>query len=424
MVLVIATKAMPSAQFFSDYSDTGDLVVMLLILLAFSIIAIALLRSNEHLIHRLQQSEERFHAIYNSINDAIFIHDAQTGAIHDVNDGMLEMFGYSRREALLLDFSALCSGIPPSIQENPIEWIKKAAAQEPQHFEWQVKDKSGRLFWVDVNMKCAAIANQTQILVSMRDITERRRADEELFKFKLGIERSAEAVFMTDPQGVIVYVNPSFEKIYGYTQEDAIGHTPQILKSGVVPLEQYQQFWATLLNKDIVAGEIVNKTKGGRLIIIEGSNNPILDPADNIIGFLGVHRDITERKRAEEAMKQSEERYRTLFQQASDGIFYLSTDGKVLAINESFARMHGYGVEEMQGMSLQDLDTPENAQQIPERMRRIMAGEIIEFEAEHYTRTVTLFRWPCQRDWFLLAVNNSFRHFIEIFPSVKMRRKR
>ena len=97
-----------------------------------------------------------------------------------------------------------------------------------------------------------------------------------------------------------------------------------------------------------------------------------------------IEKALQDNKQAEESLLASEERYPSLFQQASDGIFYLSADGKVLAVNESFARMHGYSVEEMQGMNLQDLDTPENALAIPERMRRIMAGEAIEFETEHY----------------------------------------
>ncbi|HEY4580874.1 MAG TPA: GAF domain-containing protein, partial [Candidatus Acidoferrales bacterium] len=136
-----------------------------------------------------------------------------------------------------------------------------------------------------------------------RDITVRKQAEKEILKFKLGIERSTDAVFITDPQGTIVYVNPSFEKVYGYSREEALGQTPRLLKSGLVPLEGYKQFWATLLGKGVIAGEIVNKTKDGRLITIEGSNSPILDEAGNIVGFLAAHRDITERKQAEETLR-------------------------------------------------------------------------------------------------------------------------
>ncbi|MEI7849284.1 MAG: PAS domain S-box protein [Chloroflexota bacterium] len=178
MLLAGLTNLIPNAQFFPNYSDTGDLIVMLLILLAFSLIAISLLRSNEHLLQHLLRSEERFQAIYNSINDAIIIHDSQTGAILDINEKMAEMFGYTRREILLLgNVSAISSGIPPYTQENALDCIKKTVAQGMQHFEWQAKDKSGRLFWVDINMKLATIANQPQVLVSLRDITERKLAE-------------------------------------------------------------------------------------------------------------------------------------------------------------------------------------------------------------------------------------------------------
>lgn len=86
----------------------------------------------------------------------------------------------------------------------------------------------------------------------------------------------------------------------------------------------------------------------------------------------------------EAALRESEERYRTLFNSASDGIFIMSVDGKLIAVNESFARIHGYSAQEMKNMSLRDLDTEGTAQLIPERMHRMLAGEALTFEVEHY----------------------------------------
>ena len=131
------------------------------------------------------------------------------------------------------------------------------------------------------------------------DITERRQAEEELHKFKLGIENSKDAVFITNTEGVITYSNQSFEGIYGFSNTETIGQTPRILKSGLLPAEVYEAFWRKLLSKQIVAGEIINKTKDGKIITIDGSNNPILDASGNIIGFLSIHRDITKRKQLE-----------------------------------------------------------------------------------------------------------------------------
>jgi PAS domain S-box-containing protein len=132
---------------------------------------------------------------------------------------------------------------------------------------------------------------------------ERFLAEREIQKFKLGIDRSDNAVFMTDIEGTIQYTNPAFEKVYGFSAEETVGKTPRILKSGVIPDEQYQHFWQTLLSGGTVSGELVNKTKDGRLIPIAGTNSPILDESGKIIGFLAVHQDITERKLSEETLK-------------------------------------------------------------------------------------------------------------------------
>ena len=98
------------------------------------------------------------------------------------------------------------------------------------------------------------------IIVS-RIIAKRKQAEEELLKFKMGIERSNEALFITDINGIIVYVNPAFKTIYGYSSEETLGKTPSILKSGILPQEVYKQFWDMLLAKKVVTGEIINKKK-------------------------------------------------------------------------------------------------------------------------------------------------------------------
>lgn len=128
----------------------------------------------------LKASEERFREIFNAASDAFFIHDMETGAILDVNRKMCEMFGVSREEALHSDVGIISSGVPPYTQEEAVGWMLKAAAGEPQLFEWQAKNKTGRLFWVEVNMLRAAIGPVDQIIVSVRDITMRKLADEKV----------------------------------------------------------------------------------------------------------------------------------------------------------------------------------------------------------------------------------------------------
>ncbi len=148
-----------------------------------------------------------------------------------------------------------------------------------------------------------ALENARLFAQTQQELSERKLAEKELLKLKLGFERSNDAIFITDPEGKITYVNPGFTKVYGYTSVEAIGSTPRILKSGLLTPEIYQNFWGTLLSKGVVAGEIINKTKDGRFLTIEGNNNPIIDESGNIIGFLAVHRDISERKQTEQAVQ-------------------------------------------------------------------------------------------------------------------------
>ena len=135
------------------------------------------------------------------------------------------------------------------------------------------------------------------------DIAERKRLEADLLRFKLGIERSGEAIFLADREGILIYVNPAFEKIYGFSREEVLGKTPRILKSGTLPPEVYQQFWGTILAKQVMSGEIINKTKEGRLLCVYSSANPILNEEGEIIGFLAIQRDITETKRLEEDLR-------------------------------------------------------------------------------------------------------------------------
>ena len=137
------------------------------------------------------------------------------------------------------------------------------------------------------------------ILGIARNITAHYLAENDSRKFMLGINNSSDAIFITDINGTIEFINPAFEKIYGFPGSEVLGKTPRILKSGLIPPEAYKQVWDTLLAGKPVKGEIKNKTKDGRIIDVEASNNPILDEKGNIVGFLSINRDITERKKAE-----------------------------------------------------------------------------------------------------------------------------
>jgi PAS domain S-box-containing protein len=206
-------------------------------------------------------------------------------------------------------------------------------------------------------------------IIASRIIAKRNQAEEELLKFKMGIERSNEAMFLTDINGTIVYANPAFEKIYGYSREETLGKTPRILKSGTLPHEVYKQFWDTLLAKKVVTGEIINKTKDGRLLNTESSSNPILDKNGNVTGFLAIQHDVTERKLSEVALQESEERYRKLVEFSPDTIGIIRED-KIAFFNATGAKLLGaVSPEQLIGKSVLDFVHPDYKEIVKERIR-------------------------------------------------------
>ncbi len=140
----------------------------------------------------LRQSEANYRSIFNSANDAVFIHEMETGKILDVNQKMCDMYGYSFEAVGQLSVEDLSSGISPYTQKEARKWITKAAAGEPQLFEWMAKDSRGNLFWVEVNLKCATIEGQDRLLAAVRDITKRKQTEEELRAYREHLEELVE----------------------------------------------------------------------------------------------------------------------------------------------------------------------------------------------------------------------------------------
>lgn len=147
------------------------------------------------------------------------------------------------------------------------------------------------------------------LIGTIRDITERKLDEDKINKLNFAVEASSEVIFMTDMEGIITYMNPAFTTVYGHKAEDVVGKlTPRILKSGVMDDSAYKYFWDQILNKQVITGELINKTKDGRNITIEGSSNAIINKEGTIIGFISIQKDITARKQIEDELVKAKEK--------------------------------------------------------------------------------------------------------------------
>ncbi len=158
----------------------------------------------------------------------------------------------------------------------------------------------------------------------------------ELNLFQKAVEKSGEVIFLTDREGLITYINPEFTRLYGYRAEEVVGKTtPRILKSGSMTAQEYERFWETLLNRQVVRREFINKCKDGSLVTVEGSANPILDEDEKIIGFLAIQRDITVRKQVEGELEGAHAFRQSIIDGLADPVLVIGTDYQVMMVNRA-----------------------------------------------------------------------------------------
>jgi two-component system cell cycle sensor histidine kinase/response regulator CckA len=135
---------------------------------------------------------------------------------------------------------------------------------------------------------------------------EQHNAEESLRKLWRAVEQSDDAVMITNAEGIIEYVNPAFEAVTGYTQDEACGRNPRILKSGEQGPEIYQEMWATILAGNVFRGILVNRKKNGQLYYVEESVCPVRDAEGSITHFIANGRDLTDRMRLEAQLLQAQ----------------------------------------------------------------------------------------------------------------------
>jgi diguanylate cyclase (GGDEF)-like protein/PAS domain S-box-containing protein len=155
------------------------------------------------------------------------------------------------------------------------------------------------------------------------------------------VEHSSAAVIITDARGRIEYVNPCFSETTGYRLEDIVGKTPRILQSGHTSEGEYRALWSTIRRGDDWHGEFCNRRKDGTLYWNRAAISPVKAADGAITHFVAIQVDIGERKRVEQELRDSEQRFRSLVETSPLGIC-IEQNGKPLFVNQSFAEIYGY----------------------------------------------------------------------------------
>ncbi|NTW48545.1 MAG: PAS domain S-box protein [Chlorobiales bacterium] len=296
----------------------------------------------------LQQSEQNYREIFNATSEAIFLHDAATGRILDANDTTVRLYGYDSKEEILRgnigDFS---TNEPPYTQTEGVHRIRLAVEEGPQVFEWQAKKKNGERFWVEVSLQNTQIGGEGCILAVIRDITERKRAEaalresEELYRSTL--KASPDSITITDLEGRIRMGSPAALKLFGSTHEEQVlGH---MILEFVAP-EDHERVHSSLalIHQGAFSGpkEYHGVRADGSVFEIESNGELIRDALGQPTGIVIITRDITERKRAEKKLRESEMLFQSIVKASPDIVTITDLNGRLRMVSKSALTILGY----------------------------------------------------------------------------------
>ncbi len=255
-----------------------------------------LLAEIEFLKKKAIRSEKLNESIVETATDAIITIDS-SGSILSWNPAAKRIFGYHSNEILGKSIYEFFVNTNQLNKDDLNRFLKTGLKRKVgQTFEFLVQRKGGEEFSSELSISKWEFEGNTYFTGVFRDVTERKQKDFLMQRLDLAIKNSKDIILMTDPEGIITYVNPQFTKVYGYEPYEVIGKcTPRILK-GIDDKERFELLWKTLLSKkSFKMSHYQNKKRNGELIHLESSIDPILNEKEEVIGFLGIQHDITKR---------------------------------------------------------------------------------------------------------------------------------
>ena len=339
---------------------------------------------NKRIEEELRNTREFIDRILNSMHENVIVISPDY-TIVDSNDCFVRFYGKTRNEIIehkcyeiTHQASQPCSGI-----EHPCPMKEVLKNKFMVNVEHTHKNKHGKDMVIGiVTFPMVNLDGKVEYIVEVqRDITERKRAEEELREseekyrslvanVRLGVFRS-----MPGPTGKFLEVNPAMEEITGYSREELL--RINVCDLFMNPEERESVLEEMALAKGRITKELNFKRKDGTNIVVSDIKTPVRNSDGNILYFDGILEDITERKREEEALRESEERYRDLFDSTSDIVQSVTPDGSFIYVNKAWFQKLGYTETELPGLNLFNIIHPEYLEYCQEKLARVIAGEYI-----------------------------------------------
>jgi len=328
---------------------------------------------------QLREREEQYRGVFETTYDGLVISDLENGCYVEVNPAFCRMYGYTREELIGMHSSALAAPVDHHLVDEVLETLK--AGQGYQTVVGQGLRKDGTMFYVESQGTTFTYRGKPHSLAVIRDITERVQAEQQLREkeeqYRNIFEASTDALLIGDlDEGYVVEANPAACQMYGYSYEEFIGlgpnditplnyqHLPVEARSTIKRGSQFQTQGAVSLRKD------------GTTFYVDAHTTPFTYMGK--LHQLAAVRDVTERVKAEQQLREKEEQYRSIFEATYDALFIMDLDGFLVEVNPAFCRMFGYSYEEVIGLHASVFAAPVSLPNLAESLKELKTGRDIQ----------------------------------------------
>ncbi|MBS3909784.1 MAG: PAS domain S-box protein [Actinobacteria bacterium] len=318
-----------------------------------------------------QSSQNRYQTVINGANIAVLLLD-EKGVLLEANKKAEELTGYPAKDLIGMNVERLDSGA--SLSEHSAS--TRNQSRQGQNFvcDATLRRKNGTLIPVEIRGSSTVYDAKEACLLIVTDITERRKTEQAFRASRDWAEHIfrlvPSAIFTVDTNGNITSFNKQAEEITGYRAEEVMGKNCTVF--AMSPCSTKCGLFQCELVEPIIGKICTIRRKDGALLTAAKNLDLLRDEKGNIVGGVESFEDITRRKRAEEALKASEERYRTLAEAAHDMIFIINRDGYIEYVNYFVSEHIGLNQDEAVGLSVEDFFPPETARQLGESLGDVM----------------------------------------------------
>lgn len=232
---------------------------------------------------------------------------------------------------------------------------------------------------VSLPLKKTVLAWRVEALLRVRaQSLELEREKQEMKRFKQAVDSAGPAIYMTDSNGIIEYVNPAFERITGYGPGEAVGEDLRLLNSGEMSPEYFDELWETVTSGELWHGEVINERSDGELYHAEQTIAPILGPEGEIDSYVAIHQDITRRKRERRKLEQ----YKQGVESAIDLLAAVDTDLEFLYANEKYCHYHDVDPDRIEGKPIREVLGEDTFAEVKDPLNAVLDGKERKLEVK------------------------------------------